>query len=98
MKEPKEEKKIKALNLLVKEKKIELRKLLKKCSAHKNWLTFICGKSQVSIDTIRLLTSKDRYTKGNIETIDKYNCVLLTAKIFLKKSEARARIENKQNR
>ncbi len=98
MKEPKEEKKIKALNLLVKEKKIELRKLLEKCSAYKNCMTFICGKSQVSIDTIRLLVSKDRYTKGNIETIDKYNCVLLTAKIFLKKSEVRAQIANKQNR
>ncbi len=95
MKEPKEEKKIKALNLLVKEKKIELRKLLDNCSEYKNWEVLITNKSQTSMEVINQLTSEDQYNRGNIETIDKYNCVLLTAKIFLKKSEARAIIKSK---
>ena len=102
-------KKIKALNLLVKEKKVELKKIVKACIYYSGKQVAIVdifndslsdNEVNISTEDIPHYLGEDTYTVGSPKSIEKYNHLIEVGRIFLTniRLEAKKALKEKENK
>ena len=87
----KEEKKNKELNLLIQEKKVELRKIVKACKYYAGQQVAIVdifndlsdNEVKIKREVIPHYLSENVYTNGNPKTIENYNRLIISGRTFL---------------